>query len=40
MDVIVQTFVDLSDSTYWPLVIDVHTYCLIEDNCIKALFMN
>ena len=27
-------------STYWPLVIDVYTHYLIEDNCIKTLFMN
>jgi hypothetical protein len=28
------------DSTYWPLVIDVYTHYLKEDNCIKTLFMN
>jgi hypothetical protein len=25
-------------STCWPLVIDVYTRYLIEDNCIKTLF--
>jgi len=28
------------DSTFWSLVIDVYTHYLIEDNCIKTLFMN
>jgi len=25
---------------YWSLAIDVYTHYLIEDNCIKTLFMN
>jgi hypothetical protein len=24
------------DSTYWPLIIDVYTHYLIEDNCIRV----
>jgi len=28
------------DSTFWSLVIDVYTRYLVEDNCIKTLFMN
>ena len=26
--------------TFWSLVIDVYTRYLMEDNCIKTLFMN
>jgi len=31
---------DISLLSFWSLVIDVYTRYLIEDNCIKILFMN
>ena len=37
---VIASLLTFCGSTFWSLVIDVYTRYLIEDNCIKTLFMN
>jgi len=37
---VIGSLLTFCDSMFWSLVIDVYTCYLIEDNCIKMLFMN
>jgi len=37
---VIRSLLTFCDSTFWSLVIELCTCCLIEDNCIKTLFMN
>ena len=37
---VIGSLLTFCDSPFLSLVIDVYTRCLMEDNCIKTLFMN